>query len=235
MAKIRLPCLALKATTSNLLAMPVCGGSMLKNVLCDRDGTIIYDKHYLAAPDGVELLPGATRGLRNLYDSGCKIFVVSNQSGIGRGMFSLDDYKACARCLNKLLYEDGVKISGTVFCPHDPNSGAECDCRKPAIGMWTNLRIRHSLENSQSVMIGDKSADIMFGKNAGLAATVLVLTGKGLETAQDYGLATKHPALVAFGYYELPANPNLPDCVALDLEWAASYILQKNGAKQADE
>lgn len=204
---------------------------MLKNILCDRDGTIIYDKHYLSDPKGVELLPGASKGLKSLYESGCRIFIVSNQSGIGRGMFSLEQYKACARRLNKLLEEDGVKVSGTVFCPHAPDKEQKCDCRKPAIGMWTELKAKHSLESSQSVMIGDKPADFMFGKNSGLAATILVLTGKGLKTARELELPTEHPLLVSQGFYEVPSGPNLPDCVALDLESAASYILLKNGIK----
>lgn len=201
---------------------------MLKNILCDRDGTIIYDKHYLNNPEEVELLPGAGKGLSALYASGCKVFVVTNQSGIGRGIVDFESYKACARRLNQVLSELGVMISGTVFCPHAPDKDAPCDCRKPAIGMWTKLRASHSLENMQSVMIGDKMADIMFGKNAALACTILVLTGKGVNTAAELQLPTLHPGLVEEGFYELPSRPDLPDCVALDMEWAAAYILQKN-------
>lgn len=204
---------------------------MLKNILCDRDGTIIYDKHYLCDPDGVELLPGAARGLAGLYQAGCKIFVVTNQSGIGRGMYSLDEYKSCARRLKQILAEDGVKIGDTVFCPHAPDKGEECDCRKPKPGMWKDLMIKHSIQAAESVMIGDKSADIMFGKNSGLARTVLVLTGKGPETAASLGLPTEHPGLVEHGYYEPAPGREIPDCVALDLEGAANYILNKNGAR----
>lgn len=215
----------------------ICGNesdfwvNMLKNILCDRDGTIIYDKHYLCDPEGVELLPGALRGLVQLYEARCKIFVVTNQSGIGRGMYSLEEYKSCARRLNQLLAEDGVNISGTVFCPHAPDKGEDCDCRKPNTGMWRDLKVKHSLDAAESVMVGDKSADIMFGKNAGLAATILVLTGKGVDTAVALGLPTRHPGLVADGFYEPLSTPELPDCVALDMEWAAAYILQRNKVK----
>jgi D-glycero-D-manno-heptose 1,7-bisphosphate phosphatase len=203
---------------------------MLRNIHCDRDGTIIYDKHYLCDPDGVELLPGAAKGLARLYKAGCRIFVATNQSGIGRGIYGMDEYKACARRLNKILSEEGVKIGGTVFCPHAPDKGEDCDCRKPKTGLWKELKVKHSLDAAQSVMIGDKSADIMFGKNSGLACTILVLTGKGLETAASLGLPTENPALVAQGYYEPSSGVEIPDCVALDLEWAADYILKKNGA-----
>lgn len=203
---------------------------MLKNILCDRDGTIIYDSHYLCDPEGVELLPGAARGLDSLYKAGCNIFVVTNQSGIGRGLYSLDDYKACARRLNKILAEEGVKIRDTVFCPHAPDE-EDCHCRKPDTGLWKELKVKHSLEAVQSVMIGDKSADIMFGKNAGLLCTILVLSGKGVNTAASLGLSTEHPDLVEYGYYEPPTGMNIPDCVALDMEWAAAYILKKNGAR----
>lgn len=204
---------------------------MLRNILCDRDGTIIHDKHYLCDPDGVELLPGAGQGLAGLYRSGCKVFVVTNQSGIGRGIYGLDEYRACARRLNQLLAEAGVKVSDTAFCPHAPDQGEDCVCRKPAVGLWKQLRVKHGLDEAQSVMIGDKSADIMFGKNAGLARTVLVLTGKGLATAAALGLPTDHPDLVARGWHEPPPGPDIPDCVALDLEWAADYVLRKNGAR----
>lgn len=206
---------------------------MLKNILCDRDGTIIYDKHYLCDPEGVELLPGAASGLGALYKAGCKLFVVTNQSGIGRGMYSLEEYRACARRLNKLLLDDGgIKVSATAFCPHAPDKGEDCSCRKPDIGMWKDLRVKHSLDEAESVMIGDKTADIMFGRNAGLARTILVLTGKGVNTAVSLGLPTDHPALVSCGWYEPPpAGVDIPDCVALDMEWAADYILKKNGAR----
>lgn len=206
---------------------------MLKNILCDRDGTIIVDKHYLCDPEGVELLPGAAVGLKALYDANCKIFVVTNQAGIGRGYYGLDEYKACARRLNKILADEGVKVSDTVFCPHAPgeDGGEECDCRKPATGMWKDLKLRHGLDETQSVMIGDKEADIRFGINAGLAATILVLTDKGVDTAAAMGLRTHHSGLVEDGFYEPPAIEGMPSCVALDLEWAAAYILRKNGAK----
>lgn len=205
---------------------------MLKNIFCDRDGTIIYDKHYLSDPAGVELLPGAAAGLGALYKFGCKVFVVTNQSGIGRGIYGLGEYKACARRMNQLLSEAGVKVSATAFCPHAPDLGESCACRKPAIGMWNDLRAKYSLDGNECVMIGDKSADIMFGKNAGLARTILVLTGKGVDTAISLGLSTEHPDLVAAGWFEPPVpGVDIPDCVALDLEWAAAYILKKNGAR----
>lgn len=204
---------------------------MLKNILCDRDGTIIYDRHYLCDPDGVELLPGAAKGLASLYEAGCKIFVVTNQSGIGRGIYGMDEYKVCARRLNKVLSEEGVKVRDTAFCPHAPDQGEDCQCRKPKTGMWKELKVKHSIEAVQSVMIGDKVVDIEFGKNAGLACTILVLTGKGLDAAATLGLPTEHPDLVANGYYEAPPGVDFPDCVALDLEWAAAYILKKNGAR----
>lgn len=202
---------------------------MLKNILCDRDGTIIYDKHYLSDPEEVELLPGAAKALGGLYKYGCRVFVVTNQSGIGRGIYRLEQYKACARRLNKLLAEGGAKVSATAFCPHAPDRGEDCACRKPAIGLWKDLRVKHSLDKAESVMIGDKQSDIMFGKNAGLARTILVLTGKGVNTAVALGLPTEHPGLVESGWYEpTVAGEGIPDCVALDLEWAAAYILNKN-------
>ena len=93
----------------------------------DRDGAIIVDKNYLSDPDGVKLLPGAVEGLRLLQAAGYLLIIVTNQSGIGRGMFSAQDAEAVNERLSHILESRGVHITATYYCPHAPTDN--CDCR----------------------------------------------------------------------------------------------------------
>lgn len=147
-------------------------------VLLDRDGTIIYDKHYLSDPDGVELLPGAAEGLKKMQDMGFGLAMLSNQSGVGRGYFDETSVKSCNTRLAELLAEHGVAIEGAYYCPHAPED--ECDCRKPAPGLMKQAAEDLGFDPAESYMIGDKAADMGVGKATG-ATTILVLTGKGMK------------------------------------------------------
>ena len=155
-------------------------------VLFDRDGTVIFDRHYLSDPAGVELIPGTGEALAKLRSAGVDSYLVSNQSGIGRGYFPESGWYSCQARLDELLAVHGAKLEDSRFCPHDPED--KCECRKPAIGMWQSLRDVHGLEASSCAMVGDKPEDLRFGINAGLAAAVLVLTGKGAKSAEKLGL-----------------------------------------------
>lgn len=155
-------------------------------VLFDRDGTVIFDRHYLSDPAGVELIPGTGEALAKLGGAGIASFLVSNQSGIGRGYFPESGWHSCQARLDELLEAHGAKLEDSRFCPHDPED--KCDCRKPAIGMWKSLCEAYGLEAASCAMVGDKPEDLRFGINAGLAAAVLVLTGKGAKSAEKLGL-----------------------------------------------
>lgn len=199
----------------------------LSAVLLDRDGTVIYDRHYLSDPEGVELLPGAVEGLRLLQGAGAELFLVTNQSGIGRGMFSEQSYLACHARLEELLQHEGLRFADSAFCPHAPEQ-QDCACRKPQSGMWERLRDTHGLSSETSVMIGDKLVDIAFGQNAGLAATVLVLTGKGEKEAAKLGI----PALATNKEYAAldrsqKGQEHWPDAVARTLQGAAAFLLHR--------
>lgn len=212
---------------------------VIKNVLCDRDGTIIYDRHYLADPAGVELLPGAAAGLRALAERGLRLFVVTNQSGIGRGFFSQADYLACQAKMAADLAESGVVLADSAFCPHAPG-GDNCGCRKPDIGMWQELSARHGLKAEESAMIGDKLDDIRFARKAGLAAAILVLSGKGEKSALELGLPTDPRSFPEGRYFDLAKHlperllerPDcLPDCLAVHLGGAADYLAAARPSK----
>jgi D-glycero-D-manno-heptose 1,7-bisphosphate phosphatase len=100
-------------------------------VFLDRDGTIIEDAGYLRAPEQVRLLPGAAEAIRRLNDRGILALVMTNQSGIARGLLSEEDYHRTERRLNELLAASGAHVDGYYFCPHLPDVSGSCECRKP--------------------------------------------------------------------------------------------------------
>jgi D-glycero-D-manno-heptose 1,7-bisphosphate phosphatase len=134
-------------------------------VFLDRDGTIVVDKHYLADADGLELLPNAAAGLRELQGLGGRLVVVTNQSGVGRGYFDEAALAAMNARLEELLAAEGVELAGIYACPHAPDAG--CDCRKPATGLFTRAREDLGLELEGSFVVGDGESDVEAGARIG--------------------------------------------------------------------
>lgn len=186
--------------------MPSTERPILRNILLDRDGTVIKECNYLHDPDQVALLPGTARAMVTLQRAGCRLFLLTNQSGIGRGYFPESDYHAVHERLKEILALHKIGFTDALFCPHAPDT--DCTCRKPGIGMWQELVCRHGLRPEESVMIGDKLADIEFGRNAGMAATILVLTGHG---EQERAKLAEQPE-------------KAPDFIAPNLELAARWL-----------
>lgn len=147
-------------------------------VFLDRDGTIIDYLPYLSDPDLVELIPGVGQSLKTLANSGFRLVVITNQSGIQRGFYSESDYEEVNTRLAELLREFGVVLDLIVFCPHLPDK--QCDCRKPAPGLGKLAAAELGISLSSSFMIGDNRSDIEFGRAIG-ATTILVETGLGRE------------------------------------------------------
>ena len=172
----------------------------IEALFVDRDGTLIEDKHYLSDPQGVQLLEHVGESLKNIRAQGIKIFIVTNQSGIGRGYFAESDFFACQKELERQLSAFDVHITDTAFCPHDPNPPLNpkdgCTCRKPQIGMWEKIAKEHHLDASKCAMIGDKKEDVGFGVNAGFALSCLVATGNGLNHAERLGITFKNEASI---------------------------------------
>lgn len=192
----------------------------LKNILLDRDGTIIKDMHYLRDPGKIILIPGAVKAMREIKDSGLNIFVVSNQSGISRGYLSEEDYHRVQERLISMLRKDGIEISDSLFCPHLP--GEQCGCRKPGSGMWETLSEKYGLVPEESIIIGDKSSDIHFGENCGFRASVLVLTGHGREHLAKLGIRRQDSE-----WFEPEQEGPHPSAVAPDLYSAWLWIRQR--------
>ncbi|MBO4317443.1 MAG: HAD family hydrolase [Mailhella sp.] len=145
---------------------------MIDTLFLDRDGTVIEDGHYLSDPEKIRLIPSAVEGLRLLAREGFRFFIVTNQSGIGRGYYGLADYERCERRLAELLAEQGITIEDTAYCPHAPEE--DCACRKPATGMWRALAEKHGLKAGNCAMAGDSERDVLFAVRAGFAAACLI-------------------------------------------------------------
>ncbi len=166
---------------------------MNKAVFLDRDGVVIVDKEYLCDPSGVEFIAGAVEALRRLQDAGFLLVVISNQSVIGRGMCADYNVEEVHEHMDKLLAQEGVKLSSIYYCPHAPEDG--CDCRKPKPGML-NLAIKEfDIDASASAMVGDKPSDVEAGEAAGCGLNILVGPASGgakdLSEAAELILAEK--------------------------------------------
>ena len=140
-------------------------------VFLDRDGTIVVDKHYAFDPDGLELLPNALDGLRELRDLGPRLVVVTNQSGVGRGYFPAEAIEPMHARLRELLVEGGVELDGIYVCPHAPDDG--CACRKPGSALFEQAADELGLDLRASFVVGDKKSDVEAGRRIG-ATPILV-------------------------------------------------------------
>lgn len=141
----------------------------------DRDGVIIEDAHYLHDPGGVRLLPGVAPALRRMRDAGWLLIGVSNQSGIGRGLYGEREFAAVQRRVDAELASRGAWLDALYYCPHAPQ--AACACRKPEPGLLQEAAARFHWTPERSWLVGDKATDIELARRAGLSAC-LVLTGR---------------------------------------------------------
>lgn len=151
-------------------------------VLIDRDGTIIRERHYLADPKGVELIPGAAAALRSLAEAGYALVVVTNQSGIARGIVSPAQYAAVRGRVHEVLSAEGVQLDAVYHCPHHPDWTGPCACRKPGLALYRQAASELGLDLARSCYIGDKVSDVLPAVELG-GAGYLVRTGHGAEQA----------------------------------------------------
>ena len=156
---------------------------MRKAFFLDRDGVIIEQVEYIKDPDEVKLTPGAADALKLIHENGFLAVVVSNQSGIARKKFTLDELMAVQDRMYALLAAQGEKIDGFYFCPHDPHVDV-CPCRKPKPGMILQAARELGIDIASSFMIGDRPADIETGIAAKCRDCAMVLTGYGEGTAE---------------------------------------------------
>ncbi|HEX5580331.1 MAG TPA: HAD family hydrolase [Gemmatimonadaceae bacterium] len=126
----------------------------------DRDGTLVEDVHYLARPEQLRLLPGVVEALRALAAAGVPAVIVTNQSGIARGLFTGEEYRAVERALEEMLRDAGVPVAATYHCPHHPDFSGPCACRKPGVELFERAARDLGLELGASLYVGDKWRDV---------------------------------------------------------------------------
>ena len=159
---------------------PVNDDSPRPAVFIDRDGTIIEERGYLADPEGVALIPGVAEALKSLREAGLGLVVVTNQAGIARGFYSEREYRAVAGRLDEVLREFGAPVDLTLHCPHHPDFGEPCDCRKPSTGMYRRAAAVLRLDLEKSYYVGDKIGDVLPAAELG-GRGLLVRTGYGAD------------------------------------------------------
>jgi histidinol-phosphate phosphatase family protein len=152
-------------------------------VFLDRDGTIARDVHYCRCPEDFELLPTVPEAIKLLNDSGFKVIVITNQSGIARGYFTEQMLALIHQKMKDELAKHGAKVDAIYYCPHHPDDG--CDCRKPKTALFHRATQEMEIDFNLSYVIGDLPMDIEAGRALG-CKTILVTTGpKGGNAVLD--------------------------------------------------
>lgn len=157
-------------------------GGLARAAFIDRDGVINAELDYVHRIEDFHILPGVAEGLRLLRGHGFEPAVVTNQAGIGRGLYTEADYDVLTAHMKARLAADGAALAAVYHCPHHPTAGIgpyriDCDCRKPRPGMLLQAARDLNLDLSQSVLVGDKQSDLEAGRAAGVASCVLVESG----------------------------------------------------------
>ena len=156
---------------------------MNRAVFLDRDGTMIAEANYLSRPDQVKIFAATRSGLKKLCDAGFKLFIVSNQSGVGRGYFTMADVEKVNVHLCEELARDGIRIERIYIAPEKPDEPSRG--RKPSPQFLFDARDEFGVDLPQSYIIGDKLIDLECGWNAGVKKSILVRTGYGVETGRE--------------------------------------------------
>lgn len=164
---------------------------MNKAFFLDRDGVVNVEVNYLHRPEDTVLIPGLSSALRKIHDAGFLAIVISNQGGIARGMFGMEDVKAVESRICELLKQEGPDVpEAFYYCPHHKNGivpefSIECECRKPKPGMFFQAAGDWQIDLARSYMIGDRISDLHAAKAAGCIGGSLVLTGYGEHDAEQ--------------------------------------------------
>lgn len=172
-----------------------------KAVFLDRDGVINIDAGYVSHSDDFEFIEGVFEACEQIKAKGYQLVIITNQSGIGRGYYTEDQFTSLTEWMDWSFADKGVELDGIYFCPHHPVDGLgdykqDCQCRKPQPGMILTAAEHLSLDLSQCYLVGDKESDIQAGINAGINTNILVTTGKEI-TEQGQALATNVVASLA--------------------------------------
>jgi len=151
----------------------------IKVVFLDRDGVINEEVGYLHEIKEFKFIDGAIDSCKYFLSLGYRIIIVTNQSGIARGLYKEDDFHILNEWMLDRFQQEGVSILDVFFCPHGPSD--YCECRKPKPGLFINAQERYNIDMEKSWMIGDKETDIEAAINAGISQTILVRSGHKID------------------------------------------------------
>jgi len=177
-------------------------------VFLDRDGTIIVEQEDLYDPAEVVFIDGVFDALRNLRAAGFRLVVATNQSGIDRGIFTLEQYRIVEKYIADVLAREGIALDGVYFCPNHPSVSGDAECRKPKTGMFREAARNLGLDLARSIYVGDRLRDVQPGIELG-GWPIMVRTGYGVAESRD-----------------APAGVDVVD----DLPAAARMIIEKTRA-----
>ncbi len=161
----------------------------MRALFLDRDGTLVVERGYITAVEDVELLPGVAGAVAAATAAGWKVFVVTNQAAVAKGLITEDELAEINQRMLMMLGAEGAMLDGIYCCPHHPEGtvpdfAIECSCRKPRPGLLEQAAREHGIDLAASVVVGDTRRDLEAARAAG-AGAILVLTGKGAATSQD--------------------------------------------------
>ncbi len=159
-----------------------------KAAFIDRDGVINVERGFLHRVEEFVFIPGAVDGLRWLQAEGYLLVVITNQSGIARGLYTEADYQRLTAYMQQRLLSAGVQLSAVEYCPHLadaqlPEFRLDCDCRKPRPGMLRRAAVALDVDLPASILVGDRATDIQAGRSAGVGRCWLVRSGMPLSQA----------------------------------------------------
>ncbi len=162
-------------------------------VFLDRDGTVMEDAHYIKSPSQVRLIPGAAAAVKRINDARVPAILVTNQSGIARGIFKVEDYEAVRRRFESLLEAQGAHIDASYYCPHHPSVPPPCDCRKPATKMFEDAMRDFNLDPKKVAYVGDRWRDVVASRKLGGRGIMIsshMTTDEDRRKAQEDGIET---------------------------------------------
>ena len=168
---------------SHVMSHPGGAAAQKRAVFLDRDGTLVIEKNYLSRPEDVVFFPGAAAALRRLLEAGFVLIIVTNQSGIGRGYYTLEDMHRVNQRVADELAREGVRFGKIYFAPEAPEQPSRG--RKPSPQFLFDARDEFGIDLAQSYMVGDKLLDLECGWNAGVKRSFLVRTGYGAEVEKQ--------------------------------------------------
>jgi len=169
-----------------------------KAIILDRDGTLVEDKNYAYKIEDFELLDGVIEGLK-LLQNDYLFFIVTNQSGIGRGYYSVQDFQIFNNHMIDILRKQNIEIVKTYFCPHLKEEN--CECRKPKTKYIKEIVKDFEIDINKSWMIGDHPSDIQFGINAD-SKTIFLTTGHGNKHLDELDSLGIEPTLICNNFLE---------------------------------